>query len=177
MAGNMTLETAAVIDEEQEDTQEGKFLTFSLGSEEYGIEIRYVTEIIGIQKVTDLPDMPHYVKGVINLRGKVIPVIDVRLRFNLDQRDYDERTCIVVVTLDDMAVGIIVDSVSEVMDIPAGEIEPAPKVKKGEASRFISGLGKVENDVKILLDIKHLLFDSNMEEIKEAIIDKSCPLK
>ncbi len=177
MAENITMGATAVVDEEQEDTQEGKFLTFSLGSEEYGIEIRYVTEIIGIQKVTDLPDMPHYVKGVINLRGKVIPVIDIRLRFNLDQRDYDERTCIVVVTLDEMPVGVIVDSVSEVMDIPSEEIEAAPKVKKGEASRFISGLGKVENDVKILLDIKYLLFDSNIEEVKEAISDKSSPLK
>ncbi len=142
MAENLTMGATAVIDEEQEDTQEGKFLTFSLGSEEYGIEIRYVTEIIGIQKVTDLPDMPHYVKGVINLRGKVIPVIDVRLRFNLNQRDYDERTCIVVVTLDEMPVGIIVDSVSEVMDIPAGEIEPAPKVKKARRVALFQGWEK-----------------------------------
>ncbi len=169
MAGNEVLESTVAMNEEQEDTQEGKFLTFSMGSEEYGIEIRYVTEIIGIQKVTDLPDMPSYVKGVINLRGKVIPVIDVRLRFDLEHRDYDERTCIIVVTINDMAVGLIVDSVSEVMDIPAGDIEPAPKVKRGEASRFICGLGKVEEEVKILLDITHLLFDSNIEEIAEAI--------
>ena len=159
---------STLIEEEQEDTQEGKILTFSLGNEEFGIEIRYVTEIIRIQKVTDLPDMPPYVKGVINLRGKVIPVLDVRLRFGLQERDYDERTCIVVVTINDMAVGLIVDSVSEVIDIPEENIEPAPKVKKGEASRFISGLGKVKEDVKILLDIKHLLFDSNLEQLNEA---------
>jgi purine-binding chemotaxis protein CheW len=168
MAENKLMETAELTVDEREDTQEGKFLTFSMGSEEYGIEIRYVTEIIGIQKITDLPDMPPYVKGVINLRGKVIPVIDVRLRFDLDERDYDERTCIVVVTLNDMTVGLIVDSVSEVIDIPAGDIEPAPKIKRGEASRFISGLGKVNEAVKILLDIRHLLFDSNIEEITEA---------
>lgn len=172
MAENRVMEAADLAVEEREDTQEGKFLTFSLGSEEYGIEIRYVTEIIGIQKITDLPDMPSYVKGVINLRGKVIPVIDVRLRFELDEREYDERTCIVVVTLNDMTVGLIVDSVSEVIDIPAEDIEPAPKVKRGESSRFISGLGKVNEAVKILLDIKHLLFDSNIGEITEVANQK-----
>jgi len=168
MSENEVMESAALTGEEQEDTQEGKFLTFSMGDEEYGIEIRFVNEIIGIQKVTDLPDMPTYVKGVINLRGKVIPVIDVRLRFDLEEREYDERTCIIVVTLNDMAVGLIVDSVSEVIDIPSEDIEPAPKVKRGEASRFISGLGKVNEAVKILLDIRHLLFDSNIEDITEA---------
>ena len=160
---------ALIAEEAQEDTQEGKFLTFSLGDEEYGIAIRNVTEIIGIQNVTDLPDMPDYVKGVINLRGKVIPVLDVRLRFNLKERDYDERTCIVVVSINDMAVGLIVDSVSEVIDIPANDIEPSPKVKKGESSRFIDGLGKVDDEVKILLDIQNLLFDSEMEMIKQSI--------
>ena len=163
----------ATLEEEIEDTQEGKYLTFSLGNEEYGIEIRNVTEIIGIQNVTDLPDMPAFVKGVINLRGKVIPVFDVRLRFGFEERDYDERTCIIVVTIKEMAVGLIVDAVSEVIDIPAKEIEPSPKVNKGEASRFIQALGKVQNDVKILLDVENLLFDRELEKIKESV----CPLK
>jgi purine-binding chemotaxis protein CheW len=154
--------------EAQEDTQEGKYLTFSLGKEEYGIGIRHVTEIIGIQNVTDLPDMPVYVKGVINLRGKVIPVIDVRLRFGLEERPYDERTCIVVVTIRNTAVGLIVDSVSEVADIAANQIEPPPQIRKGQGSRYVEGLGHVGDTVKILLNIRDLLYDGELEEIQEA---------
>ena len=104
--------------EEDEDTQEDKFLTFVLNREEYGIEIRHVTEIIGIQSITEVPDMPHYIKGVINLRGKVIPVMDVRLRFGVAEREYDDRTCIIVINIEEQSVGMIVDRVSEVLDIP-----------------------------------------------------------
>jgi purine-binding chemotaxis protein CheW len=168
MSESKQLENEELLQEQQEDTQEGKFLTFSLGNEEYGIEIRHVTEIIGIQNITDLPDMPDFVKGVINLRGKVIPVIDVRLRFNMQERAYDERTCIVVVNINDMAVGLIVDSVSEVIDIPAGDIEPPPRVKKGEASRYIKGLGKVNQAVIILLEIERLIQVESIEQIKES---------
>jgi len=155
--------------EEQEDTQEGKYLTFRIGKEEYGIEIRYVTEIIGIQKVTDLPDTPEFVKGVINLRGKVIPVIDVRIRFEMPHRDYDERTCIVVVNINGTSVGLIVDSVSEVLDIPANDIEAPPKVNKGGGSRYIQGLGKVGESVKIILNIHRLLFEEELEQIIESL--------
>jgi purine-binding chemotaxis protein CheW len=155
--------------EAQEDTQEGKYLTFSMGKEEYGIGIRHVTEIIGIQNVTDLPDMPVYVKGVINLRGKVIPVIDVRLRFGLEQRPYDERTCIVVVTIRNIAVGLIVDSVSEVVDIAATQIEPPPQIRKGQGSRYVEGLGHVGDTVKILLNIRDLLYEGELEEISNSM--------
>ncbi len=152
--------------EEIEDTQEGQFLTFTLAQQEYGIEIRHVTEIIGIQRITDLPDMPAYIKGVINLRGKVIPVVDVRLRFGMENRKYDERTCIIVVNFNDAAVGLVVDTVSEVMNIPAHNIEPSPKASlKSSGGRFIKGLGKVEDDVKILLDIEQLLFDEDLAEM------------
>jgi purine-binding chemotaxis protein CheW len=154
--------------EAQEDTQEGKYLTFSMGKEEYGIEIRNVTEIIGIQNITDLPDMPNYVKGVINLRGKVIPVMDVRLRFGLVERAYDERTCIIVVNIRNAAVGLIVDSVSEVVDIAAEQIEPPPLVRAGQSSRYVSGLGHVENTVKILLSISDLLYEGEMENMVES---------
>jgi len=145
--------------EEDEDTQEDKYLTFVLNGEEYGIEIRHVTEIIGIQNITVVPDMPHYIKGVINLRGKVIPVMDVRLRFCLEEREYDDRTCIIVINIEEQSVGMIVDRVSEVLDIPKDDVEPPPKVKKGESSRFIKGMGKVDGRVKILLDEYQLLFD------------------
>ena len=154
---------------EMEDTLEGKFLTFTLGNEEYGIEIRNVTEIIGIQRMTDLPDTPPFVKGVINLRGKVIPVIDVRLRFNFEEKDYNDRTCIIIVNIENMSVGLIVDTVSEVMDIPEGNIEPPPKVNSKAGSRYIKGLGKVGEEVKILLDTHTLLFGDEIEQITESI--------
>ncbi len=154
--------------EETEDAQEGQFLTFNLAAQQYGMEIRHVTEIIGIQKITDLPNMPNYIKGVINLRGKVIPVIDVRLRFGMDEREYDERTCIVVVNLNTVAVGFVVDTVSEVINIPEIDIEPPPRTKlENLDGGFIQGLGKVGDEVKILLDVHELLFDKEKGTIIE----------
>ena len=143
----------------EEDTMENKFLTFHLGPEDYGIEIRYVTEIIGVQKITDVPDMPDYIKGVINLRGKVIPVMDVRARFKLPARAYDERTCIIVVQVNGTAVGLVVDEVSEVANIARDQIEPPPRTGRGKSSRFFSGMGKMGDEVKILLDVERLLYD------------------
>ena len=148
-------------EEEEEDIQEDKYLTFFLNLEECGIEIRHVTEIIGIQNITEIPDMPLYIKGVINLRGKVIPVMDVRLRFGVEERPYDDRTCIIVINVDNQSVGLIVDRVSEVLDIPKEDIEPPPKVKGGESSLFIQGMGKVREHVKILLSAQKLLFESD----------------
>ena len=148
-------------EEEEEDTQEDKYLTFLIGQEEYGIEIRYVTEIIGIQNITEVPDMPPFIKGVINLRGKVIPVMDVRLRFGVEARPYDDRTCIVVINIGDTLVGLIVDRVSEVLDIPKTDLEPPPRVRKGEESRFIQGMGKVGDKVKIILNAEKLLYEQN----------------
>lgn len=142
---------------EEEDTQKDKFLTFHLAGEDYGIEIAYVTEIIGIQPITEVPDMPAFVKGVINLRGKVIPIMDVRARFNLQLRDYDGRTCIIVVELQDNCVGLIVDAVNEVMAIPEAQIEPPPATGPHQGGHFLRGLGKIDNQVKILLAIDQLL--------------------
>jgi len=144
---------------QEEDSQEGKFLTFILGNEVYGLEIRYVTEIIGIQKITPVPDMPDYVKGVINLRGKVIPVMDVRLRFKMEVRDYDERTCIIVIHTKDTTVGLIVDTVNEVLEISQDQIEATSKFSKGYGNQFMKGMGKIGDDVKILLDAEALLFE------------------
>ena len=146
-------------DDEGEDTQENKYLTFVIGKENFGIEIRYVTEIIGIQSITEVPDVPLYVKGVINLRGKVILVMDVRLRFGVDERSYDDRTCIIVININEQPVGLIVDRVLEVLDIQQGEIEPHPRMRKGRGNRFIQGMGKVGDQVKILLDANKLLFN------------------
>ena len=166
---NTTDQLNTELEELEENTQDGKFLTFTLGKEEYGIEIRNVTEIIGIQNITDLPDMPNYIKGIINLRGKVIPVMDVRLRFGMEERAYDERTCIVVVNIRNSSVGLIVDSVSEVVDIAAENIEPPPLVRPGQSSRYVEGLGHVENAVKILLDIRNLLYEGELDSITDTI--------
>jgi len=150
---------------DNEDTQKDKYLTFHLAGEDYGIEIRYVIEIIGIQKITEVPDMPTFIRGVINLRGKVIPVMDVRARFKLPDRDYDDRTCIIVVDVDGTEVGLVVDEVSEVADIPEANVEPPPKTGKSGGSRYIQGMGKINKAVKILLDVHRLLFSEEMREI------------
>lgn len=151
-------------DDENEDTQEGKYLTFQLNEEEYGIQIGFVTEIIGILNINAVPDMPHYIKGVINLRGKVIPVMDVRLRFGAPPREYDERTCIIVINVKEQAMGLIVDRVSEVLDIPESEIEPTPELRKGRSNRFVHGLGKVGDQVKLLLEAESMLFEDEVDE-------------
>lgn len=157
---------ADLYDDEDEDTQKGKYLTFTVGSEDYGIEIRSVTEIIGIQKITDVPDMPAYIKGVINLRGKVIPVMDVRLRFRMPAREYDDRTCIVVVNVNEASVGLVVDTVREVADIPEAQIELPPEVAEASAQGYIQGLGKVGEEVKILLDAEKLLRREDVEALQ-----------
>ncbi len=159
------------VEEIEEDTQEGKYLTFTLGNEEYGLEIKYVTEIIGIQKITELPDVMDYVIGVINLRGKVIPVIDVRLRFGMEARPFDERTCIIVTHIQENSIGLIVDEVSEVMDIPEENIEVANRIQKSGSTHFIAGFGKVNEEVKILLDVQKLLFTEELDQIIASVSD------
>ena len=155
---------------DDEDTQKDKYLTFRIASEDYGIAIVNVTEIIGIQSITEIPEMADYIKGVINLRGKVIPVMDIRLRFKLPPREYDERTCIVVVEIDGTSVGLVVDTVNEVADIPEEQVEPAPKSKR-EGGSYIQGIGKIGQDVKILLDINRILYEDELETISEAVQD------
>ena len=148
-----------------EDTQKGKFLTFCMGNEFYGIEIKYVTEIIGVQPITEIPEMPEYIKGIINLRGKIIPVMDVRLRFRKPFREYNDRTCIVVIDIREVSIGLIVDSVSEVIAIPDEEIVAPPNLAK-EGNRYIKGIGKVGSDVKLLLDSDKLLNDVEIEKLE-----------
>jgi len=155
--------------EQEEDTQKGRFLTFSLGKEAYGIEIKYVTEIIGIQAITEVPELPEYIKGIINLRGKIIPVMDVRLRFRKEPREYNDRTCVIVVDIKDVSVGLIVDSVSEVLSIPEQDIVEPPQMSKGFNNRYIKRIGKVGNDVKLLIDCEKLLTENDLEDISEAL--------
>jgi len=157
-------------DELEEDTQKDKYLTFTLGSDYFGIDILYVTEIIGIQLITPVPDLPDYVKGIINLRGKIIPVMDVRIRFKKEIRDYDERTCIIVVDIGDISIGLIVDRVSEVVDIPEANISPPPKINKNFPNGYVKAIGKVGDEVKLILDCEKLLSEEvikNLETITE----------
>ncbi|BCJ95605.1 chemotaxis protein CheW [Anaerocolumna cellulosilytica] len=153
----------------EEDTQKGRFLTFSLGKETYGLEIRYVTEIIGIQSITEIPELPEYVRGIINLRGKIIPVMDVRLRFKKEPRDYNDRTCIIVVDIGELSIGLIVDSVSEVLSIDDKDMVEPPKLNKGYQNRYIKNIGKVGTEVKLLLDCEKLLTEIEVEDLKESL--------
>ena len=149
----------------EEDTQKGRFLTFALGKEDYGIEIIYVTEIIGIQAITEVPELPDYIKGIINLRGKIIPVMDVRLRFKKTPIDYNDRTCIIVIDIKDIAIGLIVDTVSEVISIQDENIVPPPSLKTGFQNKYVKGIGKVGNDVKLLLDCERILGEDEIESL------------
>ena len=152
---DLTLETAGAT--AQMGAAEGKYLTFVLADEEYGLEILKVREIIGIQDITTVPQTPEFMKGVINLRGKVIPVLDLRIKFGMEEAEYTEATCIIVVDVRNLLMGIVVDTVSEVLDITADEIEPAPQFGADVQTDFIRGMGKIRDEVKILLDIETVL--------------------
>jgi purine-binding chemotaxis protein CheW len=144
----------------------GKFLTFDLAEEEYGLEILRVREIIGMMAITPVPRTPDFVLGVINLRGKVIPVIDLRLKFGLPYKEPDERTCVIVVeVMSDgrtVQMGIVVDRVNEVVYVKAGEVEPTPSFGVALDTAFILGMAKVQGKVKILLDIDRVLTTSEV---------------
>lgn len=142
--------------------KEGKYLTFALLQEEYGLEILAVREIIGIMEITGVPQVPGYVKGVINLRGKIIPVIELRLKFGMPEVQYTKETCIIVVDVNNTLMGILVDRVCEVLDIPQQNIEPTPSFGSRVESDFILGMGKVSDKVKILLNIQRILFDDTV---------------
>lgn len=168
MTSNADLLSSAPPGQETEDTQAGKFLTFRLGSEVYGLEIRVVTEIIRWQDITPVPDVVEYIKGIINLRGKVIPVMDVRCRFAMPTREYDQRTCIIVMNVDSASVGLIVDTVAEVVDIADSQIEPPPSVGQASSRAVIKGVGKTGDEVRILLDPSRLVFDENIGAVADA---------
>ena len=144
----------------------GKHLTFKLAEEEYGLGILKVQEIIGMMSVTRVPKMPEFIRGVINLRGKVIPVLDLRLKFGMESRDDTDRTCIIVVQLSssgqDMTMGIIVDEVSEVLDISAEQIEPPPSFGAALDTECLLGIGKIDKKVVMMLDIEKVIAGQEM---------------
>ena len=143
------------------DSRAGKYLTFELGKEEFGIQVLKVREIMGVQDITVVPQTPPFVRGVINLRGKVIPVVDLRLKFGLPEIDYTQRTCIIVVQVasadTSMLMGIIVDGVSEVINLNTGDIENTPDFGRGVEVPYLLGMAKVKDKVKILLNIDRVL--------------------
>ncbi len=152
--------------------REGKYLTFVLNEEEYGIGILKIKEIIGMMPITTVPQTPEFVKGVINLRGKVIPIVDLRARFGMDTIDYTERTCIIVVEIEGpagmMMIGIVVDAVSEVLNIKGDDIEDTPTFGTKLNTDYILGMAKMEGGVKILLDIDRVLSSTEIATLEEA---------
>jgi purine-binding chemotaxis protein CheW len=143
------------------DHRAGKYLTFQLGNEEFAVQVLRVREIMGIQEITAVPQTPDYVKGVINLRGKVIPVVDLRLKFGLAEIEYTQRTCIIVAQIENqgskLMIGIIVDCVSEVLTLQATDIEDTPDFGSGVETPYLLGMAKIKGKVKILLDIDMVL--------------------
>ncbi len=140
-------------------TTENQFLVFAISTEEYGVEIENVKEIIKVCNITKVPHTQSFVKGIINLRGDIIPVINIRERFNLQLKPYDERTCIIVLDFEGDSVGLIVDDVREVMYIDTNKIAPPPSAKYGYINRFIKSIGNTEFSVKQILDLNKLLFE------------------
>jgi purine-binding chemotaxis protein CheW len=146
----------------------GKFLTFFLAGEEYGFEILKVHEIIGLLPITRVPQTTKFMRGVINLRGKVIPIFDARLKFGMPAVEGTNETCIIVVHIRGVEVGVMVDRVSEVVDIPEGDIEPPPSFGAGFNTEYILGIGKTQDRVKILLNIDRMLLVNEMAQHEDA---------
>jgi purine-binding chemotaxis protein CheW len=170
MASTATMSEPASV---QSDIRAGKYLTFHLVQEEFGVRVLKVREIMGLQEITAVPQTPAHVKGVINLRGKVIPVIDLRLKFGLPAAEYTQRTCIIVAQVQGEAgpiqMGVIVDGVSEVLNLTGAEIEDTPDFGGDSAGQFLLGMAKVKGKVKILLDIDKVLSCQDLRNLAEMI--------
>jgi purine-binding chemotaxis protein CheW len=153
--------------------KEGKYLTFSLAGEEYGIGILKVREIVGMMSITRIPQTPLYIKGVVNLRGKVIPVVDLRLKFGMDAMDYTDRTCIIVVEIagtdKKIPMGVVVDSVSEVLNIHRSDIEETPNFGTKIETDYILGMAKINGGVKILLDIDRVMSGAEITALESVM--------
>lgn len=151
------------------DQQKDKYVTFQSGHEFFGIKIQYVNEIIVFQEITEIPECENYIKGLINLRGKIIPVVDVRLRFGQEPIEYTDRTCIIVLNVNDMVVGLIVERIAEVVEITEENILPAPRIGKADKAHhiFVQNIGKVGDTVKLLLDPDKLLNDEDVAVLEQ----------
>ena len=161
----MNVEVEGVIDVEETDDDQGltQLVTFSIGEEEFGVNILQVQEIIRTMKITNIPRAPEFVEGVINLRGKVIPIVDMRRRFGLEPKEHDKNTRMIVIENETLIVGFVVDSVSEVLRMPASSMQPPPATVAGLDSGYIDGVGKLDDRLLILLNLDSLL---NNDELK-----------
>lgn len=150
-----------ILEEEEEDvdTQHGRYMTFKIDGEYYGIAITYVSEIIGIQQITELPETPEYIKGLINLRGKIVPILDVRLRFEKPEAEYDDRTCVIVINVGEDTVGLVVDTIADVVSIEDENILEPPSVRNSAANHYICGYGKIGDEVKLIIDPAKLIYE------------------
>lgn len=155
-------------DQAEQKSAEEKFLTFLTDGELFGIPISDVVQIIGMQEITPLPDFPDYAKGVINLRGNIIPVVDMRIRLKKPEAPYNESTCIIVTSIGDAYMGFIVDSVDEVTDIRASDIAPAPVVSKHISNRYLTGIGQINKKVVLLLDLSKILTQSELQQVTDT---------
>lgn len=153
----------------EEDAQKGKFMTFQTGKEYFGISISYVNEIIAMQPITKIPEVEDYIKGLINLRGKIIPVIDVRVRFRMEPMEYTDRTCIIVINVKSTVIGLIVEKIAEVDTIQDDDIVPPPALGKreNEQNKYVYGLARTGDTVKLLLDPERLIKDEDIQAIEE----------
>lgn len=153
-----------------QNVQKGKYMTFKSGNEYFGLEIQYVIEIVQLQAITVIPETEDYIKGIINLRGKVIPVIDVRLRFKQEAFEYNDRTCIIVINVKSTIVGLIVEKIAEVVEIQEENILPPPKIGRMDKAqnKYVYGIGKVGDAVKLLLDPDKLLNDEDLSVIEQV---------
>lgn len=158
-------------EEFEEDTQKDMYMTFKSGNEYFAIGIRCVNEIIGFQAITEVPETEDYIKGLINLRGKIIPVIDVRLRFKQSPINYTDRTCIIVIDVKSTVVGLIVEKIADVVTIPEDCITPPPSIghRDSNANKYVYGIGKVRDEVKLLLDPDKLINDTDIEAFEEMM--------
>jgi purine-binding chemotaxis protein CheW len=155
----------------EDDAQKGKYMTFKSGNEYFGLGIQYVEQIIQFQSITAIPETEDYIKGLINLRGKVIPVVDVRLRFKQEPFEYNDRTCIIVINVKTMTVGLIVEQIAEVVEIREENILPPPSIGRGDRAhqnKYVYGIGKVGDTVKLLLDPDKLLNDEDLSAMEQA---------
>lgn len=154
----------------EHDTQRDKYVTFKSGNEYFGLKIEYVNEIIVFQEITEIPESEDYIKGLINLRGKIIPVIDVRLRFRQEPFEYNDRTCIIVINVKSTVVGLVVEKIAEVVEIPEENILPSPSLGHGDKSQnqYVYAIGKVGDAVKLLLDPDKLINDEDMAVMEQA---------
>lgn len=155
------------------DTQKGKYMTFKSGQEYFGLEIQYVQQIIQYQTVTMIPETEDYIKGLINLRGRIIPVVDVRLRFKQGQCEYNDKTCILVINLRSTTVGLIVEQIAEVVELKEDNILPPPSIGRGDKghNKYVYGIGKVGNTVKLLLDPEKLLYDEDPGDMEPSKVN------